>query len=319
MSNKTSSNESRSSCDVIVELLSGYGAINVRVNPARHEIYSSCPIHGGTNPQALNVNYQKLVYICHTKCQAGGSIAQLISLVEHCDIAAAKKKLEGLLGRKIPNKYHSQQHPLVGFGDGEEFTANPQIVHDLRVAYREHCMSINTYRDFNPYTLKFFQIAMGKPYGIFRDRVVIPVFNCVGDPVMFKLRDISGKAHSKYVTVPSGVSKSRILFNYSNIDDSSYIVLVEGEFKVMKMFEYGIQAVASMGKSISFIQAQLLSSFDHILCFRDGDEGGDDMATRFLTMMNSVGYRGVTTIIDTPYGMDPDEFSLKEVKELLGF
>lgn len=58
----------------------------------------ACPIHDGDNETSLSVNHEKHVWYCHTRCDRGGDIYDLISAMYKCSREQAYRIAEELLG-----------------------------------------------------------------------------------------------------------------------------------------------------------------------------------------------------------------------------
>jgi len=87
-------------------------------------------------------------------------------------------------------------------------------------------------------------------YGLFRDRVIIPVSDG-GRFAGFVARSING-AKRKYL-YPKGFKVKRFLFNYENVFPRKKIILVEGVFDVLR---HPHQTLALFGKTISKTQVE---------------------------------------------------------------
>lgn len=79
--------------DIAVVLASRY---NVVMKRASGGWLVKCPIHGEQKGASFSVNQNKQLWRCHGKCQAGGSVLDLVMAMEDCSTAVeAAEKLEG--------------------------------------------------------------------------------------------------------------------------------------------------------------------------------------------------------------------------------
>jgi len=95
--------------------------------------------------------------------------------------------------------------------------------------------------------IKDYQIGLCT-FGLFRDRVVVPVCEA-GEIVGFVARSVNG-AKRKYL-YPKGFKVKSFLFNYENVSPNKEIILVEGVFDVLR---HPRQTLALFGKTISKAQ-----------------------------------------------------------------
>ena len=65
------------------------------------------------------------------------------------------------------------------------------------------------------------------------NRIIIPVFDALGDLVTFQGRDITGVAARKYLFPPGFASTGSLLYNHHNAHGAKHIVIGEGVFDVM--------------------------------------------------------------------------------------
>jgi DNA primase len=150
-------------------------------------------------------------------------------------------------------------------------------------------------------------------YDRFRDRIMFPICNDLGEVIAFSGRLLAtGAQPAKYVNSPETLlfKKGDILFGLHKskralIDKKSAIVL-EGQIDLITAFEAGVQnVVAPQGTAFTDKQARTLKRYveEVILCF-DADEAGRKAAERSLPAL--LGLDLGIRVIGLPPGEDPD-------------
>jgi DNA primase len=150
-------------------------------------------------------------------------------------------------------------------------------------------------------------------YDRFRDRIMFPICNDLGEVIGFSGRVLAADAQAaKYVNSPETplFKKGDVLFGLHKskralIDKKSAIVL-EGQIDLITAFEAGVQnVVAPQGTAFTDKQARMLKRYaeEVILCF-DADEAGRKAAERSLPAL--LGLDLGIRVIELPPGEDPD-------------
>lgn len=148
--------------------------------------------------------------------------------------------------------------------------------------------------------------------GSMSGRVVIPIHNEKGDLVAYAGRALNG-AEPKYLFPPK-FHKSLELFNLHRVKGKGSVILVEGFFGVMRLWDEGFGVVGLMGSSISETQIQLLSRFDRVYLMLDGDEAG---RTASLDIAVKLARSMFVKIVECPDGKQPDTLSAEALAKLL--
>ncbi|MFC7320908.1 DNA primase [Halobacillus campisalis] len=150
----------------------------------------------------------------------------------------------------------------------------------------------------------------------FRGRIMFPLRNHLGKTVAFAGRSL-GDQQPKYLNSPETdlFQKGRLLFNFdlarSAIRKTKTIILFEGYADVIAARQAGVEnGVATMGTSISEIQAQLIDRYAEqaIICY-DGDEAGMNAAAKAAKLLKLTGCQ--INVARLPEGMDPDDYIKK--------
>ncbi len=156
----------------------------------------------------------------------------------------------------------------------------------------------------------------GRIYDRFRDRVIFPIHNISGRIVGFGGRTLrTDKKVAKYQNSPESeiYSKKRELYGLhfakKAIQQSDYVIMVEGYTDVISMHQAGIEnVVSSSGTSLTIEQIRLLGRFtSNITVIYDGDAAGVHAALRGIDMILREGMN--VRVVSLPTEHDPDSFA----------
>jgi DNA primase len=185
-------------------------------------------------------------------------------------------------------------------------------------------------------------------YDRFRDRIMFPICNDVGEVIAFSGRLLKNEeVAAKYVNSPETplFRKGNVLFGLHKskraLIEANCAIVCEGQLDLITLFEAGItNVVAPQGTAFTETQARTLKRFvtEVVLCFdadRAGRQAGDRSLTTFVQHFgvrpNPAASRGrgpaersldsflqndlVVRIVEMPPGEDPDTLVRKEGKE----
>jgi len=152
------------------------------------------------------------------------------------------------------------------------------------------------------------------------NRLVFPFFDIYGDPVGFVGRTFSGE-DPKYINSKESpiFQKSRMLYGLFQTQESierlGYVILVEGQFDVLRLFQEGIINVAGLGgSSFTIDQARLVCRYiNKVVTVFDSDTAGKKVAKKAVINLQGIGVN--VKNVELPEGEDPDSFVLKYGKE----
>jgi DNA primase len=150
-------------------------------------------------------------------------------------------------------------------------------------------------------------------YDRFRNRVMFPICNDLGEVIAFSGRVLAGDAtEAKYVNSPETMlfTKGNVLFGLHKskralIDKNSAIVC-EGQLDLITAFEAGVQnVIAPQGTAFTEKQARILKRYveEVVLCF-DSDAAGQKAAERSLASLLDANL--FVRVAEMPAGHDPD-------------
>jgi DNA primase len=150
-------------------------------------------------------------------------------------------------------------------------------------------------------------------FDIFRDRLMFPILNPMGEAVAFGGRIIE-QGEPKYLNSPETpvFIKGKILYGLAQtaryIRTEDQAIIVEGYMDLVSLYQAGIRnAAATMGTALTPDHGKLLKRMTkNVVVLFDGDSAGQEAAERSLPILLSadVHPKGLTL----PDGMDPDDF-----------
>lgn len=163
-------------------------------------------------------------------------------------------------------------------------------------------------------------VSGGRPFDRFRGRVIFPLMDHRGEVVGFAGRILPwGKQDmAKYINSPETVvyHKSKVLFGLnitkSEIRNSKFAIIVEGELDMISSYQAGIKnVIAIKGSALTEDQIRLIGRFCQkiVLCL-DSDFAGDEAAKRGAIMAVNMNFEVKVAHIENY--KDPDEAARKD-------
>ena len=161
-----------------------------------------------------------------------------------------------------------------------------------------------------------------KGYDRFRNRIMFPIHNDVGEVIAFSGRVLEKEAEgAKYLNSPETplFRKGRVLFGLHKtkrgLIEANCAIVCEGQLDLITVFEAGItNVVAPQGTAFTENQARILKRFvsEVVLCF-DADTAGQKAAERSLDalLQNNL----IVRVAEMPAGEDPDSMIRSGGKE----
>jgi DNA primase len=159
-------------------------------------------------------------------------------------------------------------------------------------------------------------------YDRFRDRLMFPITNELGEVVAFSGRVLQAKAPGgKYINSPESplFSKGNLLFGLEKskrvIAQTGQAVVLEGQVDLIVAFAAGIEnVVAPLGTALTERHASLLQRFaTEVILFFDADAAGERAAERAIEVLYAAGLQ--VRLGKLPAGEDPDSLVRKEGAE----
>lgn len=138
-------------------------------------------------------------------------------------------------------------------------------------------------------------------------RVIIPVFNLMGDAIAWQGRDVTGNHYLRYVfpKVEDCVEHYKKTLYCANLcRKSDTILVVEGVFDAWKLQLAGIPAVCTFGTSTTKEQVTLMAAWDNIIIAFDNEPEAQRHADEIAIQLASIGKN--VYIAPTDFGKNPD-------------
>jgi len=257
----------------IDHVLARYGVRLRSIGP--HTLYGACPLptHTSRNSrQSFSLNLSLQVWSCHSaSCVAarggrmGGHVIDLVAIMERCSLREAGLRLRDWFS------VHTS-HPAPAMASSAVETNRPLGFALQRIDTRHPYLA---QRGISPATARLFGVGMYHGNGFLAGRCVIPIRDEKSQLVAYAGRAVNGE-EPKY-RFPAGFRKSQVLFNLDRAiaTGSRNVIVVEGFFDALKVYQAGHPVVALMGSSFSQRQSELLlSHFASVTLMLDGDEPG---------------------------------------------
>jgi len=280
-----------------------------------------CPFHNDSNP-SMNVNPNMGIYKCFA-CGAGGDAIRFVMEHEKMDFRSAIEFVANTVGFPLPklsqiqdenyeekdlmrkmnelaNSWFKEQFSKSEFAksylEKREITERTRDLFGLGYAPHGGFLEVAVKSGFKPEFVVKAGLASekdGRAVDKFRDRLMVPICSLSGAIVGFGGRDLSGNSPAKYMNSPETLiyNKSEILFGLNNsrksISKENSVILVEGYFDVISMFQSGVEnVVAISGTALSEIQAKLLARYTKSAFISlDGDAAGQAATERCIEVL----------------------------------
>lgn len=154
----------------------------------------------------------------------------------------------------------------------------------------------------------------GSLYDVFRNRVMVPIFDLRGNVVAFGGRVMTDEK-PKYINSPETLAykKSRTVFalNIAKKSTGKKFILCEGYMDTISMHQAGFTtAIACCGTALTAEQVKLISDYTEevVLCY-DSDEAGQKATARAIELFSASPVK--ISVLKVPDAKDPDEFIKK--------
>lgn len=336
-----------------------------------HHYWGLCPFHKEKTP-SFSVNPQLGIYKCFG-CGAGGDALSFIMKTQNVEFMDLIRDLAEEFGLEMPKKLQRndglkdiKEQMIQASAKATEFYSN-QL---LKTSDSENALNYLAKRGISKDVIKKFHLGLApKNYSSlydhlkkdfpneilekagliiknkedkyidrFRNRLIIPIQNEMGDFVAFGARALEDDQTPKYINSSDSLiyNKSKILYGLYTakeaIKQEDSVVLVEGYFDVISAQAHGIEnCVASCGTSLTPEHVKLLSRYTKsrkIYLSFDTDSAGQKATDRGAEIIKEV-FAGIGNIklfdesfistsddkysceirvISPPEGKDPDEF-----------
>lgn len=268
----------------------------------KSEILIKCVsgLHEDTNP-SMRFDLDKNIFHCFS-CGFGGSYKKLLKAIGE-DTSLELETKQTYKVKKLKDKLHAKY-----------FKLDIELPADY----------INLNFDFkgvDATTIKEFEAFTTNQHGL-SDYICFPVYQSG------KLRFIEGrykllnvKTNSpRYMRKPTNAKVSDLLFPLDKIKDKSHLILVEGLFDMLNLWQHGYKNVVCIFGTNNFKQekAKILDDIGckRVTIFMDNDISGRKAAEIIQSLLEAKDIE--TTIIYPPDGRDPGDMSKEELMTLFG-
>ncbi len=327
----------------IADLVSRY----VSLKRSGTDFVGLCPFHSEKTP-SFRVTPQKRMYYCFG-CQKGGGPIHFLMQVENLNFVDAVKKLGAECGVQVPeDSFRSDKEEQKR---KQMFSANREAARffytclteprgeQARKYFKQRNLSAEMITKFGigyapdswdalkkhllgkGYTENLLvevglisRTEKGSTYDRFRNRVMFPILDVVGNVIGFGGRVLDDSKPKYLNTADTPIfDKSGNLYalNFAKNDKSGQVIVVEGYMDVVTLYQYGIErAVASLGTALTARHARLLKRYANevVLCY-DGDGAGIKAAHKAVGLMREADVKAKVITLDG--AKDPDEYCKK--------
>jgi DNA primase len=239
-----------------------------------------------------------------------GEKEQLFTINEHA-AAYYSTCLQSRAGERARNYLETRNISLEAAGEYRVGYALPSW-NGLLTFLKKRGVSLELAR-----TLGLIKHSKNSLYDCFRDRIIFPIINYNHRVIGFGSRTL-GTDSAKYINSSDSLiyKKSHSLYGLNvalpSIRKEDSVILVEGNFDLISLHQYGIKnVVATLGTALTIGQIKLLKRFTrNVTIAFDTDEAGIKASIKSLALFleNGISPR----ILTLAPGVDPDEFIHRE-------
>lgn len=316
-----------------------FSSLGMEVEVLGDNIYCCCPAHEGSdNPRAFSFSKDKGIWKCWTRdCQHQyrndifGVIRGYLSKQSGIDVGfseALKWSCNFLNVKKSSSKTIIKDKVEEDSFSKLVSTINTNI--DINKEYKpielDQCINLpSSYfmsRGFKAETLEHFGVGdcYDKSSKLY-DRSIIPIHNDDGSAIIACIaRAIKDYKHPKFLITPKGFDKRYCFYNYhraiQSIEDTSSVILVEGQSDVWRLYEAGIHnAISLFGRVLSKEQEYKLCKLPltHVVILLDNDQAGREskiQIQRQLSRLYKLSFPKIPT-------KDVGEMSIDQIKKII--
>jgi len=321
----------------------------VTLKRAGSNVKGLCPFHNEKTP-SFTVYPDSQSFYCFG-CGAGGDVITFVMKYNNLDYTGAIEYLASRAGVNIPQDAAKERSTgvsrkrvlelnLAAARYFRERLFSPEGAEALRYLTESRQLSMATIKHFglgfapnHPFEMLKFMKSQGftdeeltagyiqaisqksgKPYSIFRNRIIFPIIDTSGNVIAFGGR-VMDDSKPKYLNTNDtpAYKKGRNLFalNYAKDSQDERLILCEGYMDVIALHAAGFtNAVAGLGTALTSDQARLIKKYTKkVILTYDSDEAGQKATERALGLLTEVGVD--TKVLVVNGAKDPDEFIKK--------
>lgn len=316
----------------------------VNLKPAGSNLIGLCPFHSEKTPSFTVFKNTQTCY-CFG-CGSGGDVVTFIMKMENLDYPSAVEFLAKRVGITIPRDPTEEQSRIRSARILEMNKAAAKFFHSALLSPKgKQALEYLQKRKFSPALIKHFGLGYapasfnaltdhlkgmgytekemtagflcgiskktGKPFDLFRNRVIIPIIDTKGDVIAFGgrvLDDSLPKYLNSSDTPVFKKSKNLFALNFARKDCADRIILCEGYMDVIALHGAGFSnAVATLGTAITSEQARIMERYTKsVVIAYDSDAAGQRAADKAFKLLGEVGLD--VKILKMTGAKDPDEY-----------
>lgn len=333
----------------IVDVIQNY----LPVEKKGKNYFAICPFHDDHNP-SLSISPEKQIYMCFV-CGASGNVFNFVMNYENISFTSAVIKVANLVGINLDIKQDKKE--IVKSNKYDSYYKIFNIVskyyqNNLNSVYGTKALEYLEKRNIKKDVIKEFEIGLSLNdnlvskllsskgydlhnleelglcgvkdkflYDIFRNRIMFPLKDSLGNVVGFSGRIYNGEKDSKYINSKESVifKKGKTLYNYKNASkeakERKQIIIVEGFMDVIRLYTIGIKnVVATMGTAITKDHVSLIMKLSkNVVLLFDGDKAGEKATISAVDEFSKVNID--PKIIRLEDNLDPDDYIIKKGKD----
>lgn len=333
----------------IVDVIQNY----LPVEKKGKNYFAICPFHDDHNP-SLSISPEKQIYTCFV-CGASGNVFNFVMNYENISFTSAVIKVANLVGINLDIRQDKKE--IVKSNKYDSYYKIFNIVskyyqNNLNSVYGTKALEYLEKRNIKKDVIKEFEIGLSLNdnlvskllsskgydlhnleelglcgvkdkflYDIFRNRIMFPLKDSLGNVVGFSGRIYNGEKDSKYINSKESVifKKGKTLYNYKNASkeakERKQIIIVEGFMDVIRLYTIGIKnVVATMGTAITKDHVSLIMKLSkNVVLLFDGDKAGEKATISAVDELSKVNID--PKIIRLEDDLDPDDYIIKKGKD----
>ncbi|MCL2633860.1 MAG: DNA primase [Oscillospiraceae bacterium] len=318
-----------------------------QLKQAGRDFVCLCPFHSEKTP-SCHIYTDSQSFYCFG-CGSGGDVITFTRLTQNLDYIAAVRLLAERSGYAMPDEgggeellkrskmFEMNKEAARFFKDvllseagrgGLNYLINrgltPNTIRKYGLGYapnnwdslKKH-MNSKGYNDIELIEVSLLTQSQRGFYDKFRDRVMFPIIDRMGNFIGFSGRKLSDDDEygPKYLnSSETAVFKKRenlFSLNFAKNSKKSYVILCEGNIDVVMLNQAGFDnAVANLGTAVTTEQARLLRNYcDKVVFAYDSDAAGEKATVKAINIFGSNGIRAEVLQMDG--AKDPDEYIKK--------
>jgi DNA primase len=176
-----------------------------------------------------------------------------------------------------------------------------------------------TFRGISAQTIKHFEAFYTHQVEKLQDRIIFPIKDITGKTVVYVARHMLSNGNPRYVNYPSKVQMP--VFPVRLLDASKSLVLVEGIFDMLNLYDKGLKnVVCTFGTNTLQNDTKLkllpfkAQGVSHIYILFDGDDAGERAAQTLKPLIEECEF--IVEVIKLPDGTDPGELDQADIESI---